>query len=265
MKNLNKYFFLIVVFAALWPVWKYLYIFSFQKTRPELFLFVFAIGFFLYEQFKYKYKVREFDKTFFSLTLFFLWSYIFFYGQVPALGRALLAMLTLSSTLLMYYPKSEAISRLSYFVLLPFSLPFEASLQFVIGYPLRKITAEISAFLLSPYNVLVKGTTLFYSGNPLEVDVACSGIQGFSTLIIVAGIIGLTTKMRVTHFSLLMILAFASTLVYNILRTSLLFVNHFQVNIQNDFSHSAIGSLAFIIILIAFLFISKKLIAVKPI
>jgi exosortase/archaeosortase family protein len=168
-------------------------------------------------------------------------------------------MLVIGCALLATYPRSASPRPFALIAVLPLALPLESTLQFALGYPMRRITAEAAALLLWPIGATAKGTTLFWSGRPLEVDAACSGVLGLWTFLILAAV--LATIARSNWFATGVHLAIATVcaLIYNALRSSLLFLNEFGLGDTSDLRHSLLGVAAFVLAAALLVYVATKL------
>jgi exosortase/archaeosortase family protein len=104
-------------------------------------------------------------------------TYGILFGALPALVKAMLAVLTL--TLLLSHQFFGKKIHLGLLGLLLLSLPLIASLQFYAGFPIRVLTTKIVAQLIgiSGEPVAAAGTSLLWRGDIISIDAPCSGIK----------------------------------------------------------------------------------------
>lgn len=248
-------------FLAIWSVWTYLIKFSLRISNSwiGLILLLFLFIYFIFKQIHISNKKKA-SLVFLLISGILLILYSVLYNNIPSLGRAMIGMLAVGFTFLSCFPKKKANRLIALPFLFILTLPMESTLQFIIGYPFRIITSKITQFLLFPYHVTLQGTTLIYNNQLLDVDVPCSGIVGLLTFIIIGNIFALLKELSFKLYIYSIIISIIATLLYNIIRTSFLFMGFVHLNNVSEFLHSSLGIIAFIISIIFYLSIMHYII-----
>lgn len=178
---------------------------------------------------------------------------------VPALARAILAVLTLSCTLSAFYLGRSL--HLGILGLLLLSLPLIASLQFYLGYPVRFLTAEIAAWIitLTGHAVTAEGTCLRWLGDLISVDAPCSGIKmlwtGLYLNFTLACFRELGSLRTWLTYSLSMFIIFLG----NLLRTIVLFYGEAHILSFPSWGHQGVGIAAFLVVALAIALLHAKI------
>lgn len=178
---------------------------------------------------------------------------------LPALVRAILAVLTLSCTLSAFYLGRSL--HLGILGLLLLSLPLIASLQFYLGYPVRFLTTEIAARIISltGHAVIAEGTCLRWLGDLISVDAPCSGIKmlwtGLYLNFTLACFRGLGSLRTWLTYSLSMFVIFLG----NLLRTVVLFYGEAHILSFPLWGHQGVGIAAFLVVALAIATIHTKI------
>ena len=166
---------------------------------------------------------------------------------LPPLARAVLGVSALALTLAAILDRSRPL--LPLWALLVLSLPVVSSLQFYLGYPLRVLTAWASGRLLGLAGLPVEpaGAALTWMGRTVLVDAPCSGIQMLWVGTFLAALLSYLMRASPARFILNAAISFLMVLAGNILRNSLLFVKEAGILRLPDWTHAAIGLLAFLL------------------
>ncbi len=183
---------------------------------------------------------------------------------LPALVRAILAMLTFSCTLSAFYLGRSL--HLGILGLLLLSLPLIASLQFYLGYPVRFLTTEVAARIitLTGHVVTAEGTCLRWLGDLIAVDAPCSGIKMLwtglylnFTLVCFRGLGPLRTWFT---YSFSMFIIFLG----NLLRTIVLFYGEAHIVSFPSWGHQGVGIATFLAVALAIASMHTRIREVTP-
>ena len=242
--------------VAFWPVWRW-YVERITDGSDEpwgIVALATAIIFLMRQRKPDEVKVLTLGCASVLVTLYAL-SFPF----LPALVRAILAVLTLSCTLSAFYLGRSL--HLGILGLLLLSLPLIASLQFYLGYPVRFLTAEIAARIISltGYAVIAEGTCLRWLGDLISVDAPCSGIKmlwtGLYLNFTLACFRGLGSLRTWLTYSLSMFIIFLG----NLLRTIVLFYGEAHIFSFPSWGHQGVGIAAFLVVALAIATIHTKI------
>jgi exosortase/archaeosortase family protein len=112
--------------------------------------------------------------------------------------------------------------------LLLMSLPYEPSLQFVLGYPLRSIAARLAAMLL-PGGVTASGCVLTDGNIEVFIDAPCAGAGMLSGMLTLAAAASLIFCLNGRRTALLMLTGIISALISNAFRAALLYAGYAEL------------------------------------
>lgn len=148
-------------------------------------------------------------------------AYVAGFDHLPALGRAILAVLAIALVL----PRDPVRPFLPRAALLLLSLPVIATLQFYLGYPLRAATTWCAAGVLTLGGLPVSahGTVLAWAGEEILVDAPCSGIRMLWTTSYLSATLALLHRLPTRAFLRLAQVTAGAVFVANLTRTLVLF------------------------------------------
>ena len=131
--------------------------------------------------------------------------------------------------------------------LLSLSLPWVATLEFLLAYPLRVLVAASAAGLLSGLGVEVTrvGTDLWHQGQAVGVDAPCSGLRMLWFLLFAAAVLAARFRLNWPRTLGLGLLSVGLALVANLLRATLLFFPESGWVTWPHWTHEATGLLCF--------------------
>jgi len=163
------------------------------------------------------------------------------WAGAPSLASALLAALSLASTLLAWWPHERAKAPLLGLIVL--ALPWLATLQFYLGWPLRVLTAQLSAWSLQLFGWATErsGASMMVNGQLVIVDAPCSGVQmawfGYFIACVCAAAVNLRDRAFLRRAALVGIVVLAG----NVGRNSVLVALESRPQGLTPFWHEAIG------------------------
>lgn len=145
--------------------------------------------------------------------------------------------------------------------LVALALPWEASLQFVLGFPLRRLVAELAAWILAPWNAATAGTALIVNGTTLAIDVPCSGVQGLLAFLVLGALVSAALRTPLRTTCAIQCCAMAAAILYNLARTFALALLELRNPLLARHLHEAVGVASFSTT--AILFAAVALLAVR--
>ena len=241
----------LIGFASLWPAWVRQFRYGVESFPLGLVLLVTVFVWWGIEQRQVR-GSGDGSGGFWLAAWLGLLVYSLTWGRITPLGSQVFATMIVGCLLVSAFPFVSSGTRIAYVAVLPLTLPLEMALQFVLGFPFRRVSAELAGALLSVYGVTVKGTTIYCGGNPLEVDAACSGVLGLWTFVIIGALLSLVLRHRWPRLLLTLTTAAMASLVYNVLRTSMLFMYRFHAGAESHTMHTALGATAFLLAVVPF-------------
>jgi exosortase/archaeosortase family protein len=167
----------------------------------------------------------------------------------PPLLRALLGVCALSLSLAAWLERWRETAPVG--ALLALSLPVVASLQFFAGYPMRLLAAEGASALLRTASlpVVAEGAGLRLNDRLVLVDAPCSGVHMLWVALVMASAASAIAGTAPARLLLNLSAAIVLVLLGNVLRNALLFVKESGLWVLPDWTHEAIGVLAFTLVL----------------
>ncbi len=237
--------FIILQCVAFWPVWQW-YVERMLDGSDEPWGIFSLISVLTIVTIRKTWKVLPASTIFICCIIITL--YTVSYGQIPALFRGVLAMISLAVLIsAISFGRTVQAGILGLMLL---SLPLIASLQFYGGYPIRFITTFVSSHLVSllGYEVHPQGTLLYWAGEVIAVDAPCAGIKMMWTGLFLN--FTLATYRNLGFFSTWFSTSFTLFIVFigNILRTTLLFFTESGIINAPDIAHQGIGIFVFALI-----------------
>jgi exosortase/archaeosortase family protein len=144
--------------------------------------------------------------------------------------------------------------------LLLLALPVIASLQFYFGYPLRFVTAALAAPMLQllGFAVQASGAALAYEGRFVLVDPPCAGIGMLWVGAYTAALLSYFTSATAQRTLVNGLVAGASVFVANVARNVALFFPETLELGWPQWSHAAIGLIAFAIALLPLVLFAQR-------
>jgi exosortase len=163
---------------------------------------------------------------------------------LPDLAAAAIAMLALGLFLVhaLRRPATPLV------LLLLLALPIIASLQFYLGFPLRLLIAHISSLLLwlGGLDAVAAGASIVVDGRIVLIDAPCAGIGMLWLGSYVAALASYLQGAAAHRTALNGVLAALLVLLANILRATVLFFPEAGLVQWPNWSHEAVGLVAFI-------------------
>ena len=229
---------------AFWPVWKW-YILRITDNSDEPWGILALITVFLLT-FQRKRKELKFQNMNLLLPALLTLLYSITFHFFHPLFRGMIVVTVIGSILsFLCYGRPF---HTGIWLLLLWSLPIVASLQFYMGYPLRVLTGFLSAPLihLAGFDVIPEGTTLKWRGELILIDAPCSGIRmlwvGLYLTFTLTCFRNLSPmKTIVGSIGSLLIIIFA-----NSIRASALFFTEAKIINLPSWSHEGIGIMVFL-------------------
>ncbi|WP_442888896.1 archaeosortase/exosortase family protein [Congregicoccus parvus] len=169
--------------------------------------------------------------------------YLAVYDALPSLLRGVLAVCALACVL----PHRGLQRDLPLFSLLLLSLPWMATLQYVLGFPLRAATAWCTAAVLSVCGISVEahGTLLSWAGEQVLVDAPCSGIRMAWCTAVAASALGCVHGLPALRFLRLLHAAAGAVFAANVVRSLVLFLLETGHWPNPPWAHEATGLVCF--------------------
>jgi exosortase len=133
--------------------------------------------------------------------------------------------------------------------LLLLALPVTASLDFYLGYPLRALVGTATAALLqmNGFAVVPEGSLLDWSGRLISIDAPCSGVRMLWAGAYLALTLAAFQRLSAAKTALLCALAIAGVLAANVLRAAALFyLESGLLRLPGDW-HAAVGVAVFLL------------------
>lgn len=162
--------------------------------------------------------------------------------QLVATGLALLAVATLLGGIL---PPERPRAALAFLALL--ALPLAASLNFYLGYPLRWLCAQGAANVLGVlgWEATPEGAALLWNGQTILIDAPCAGIAMLWVGLFAAALLSYLHRATIWRTGFNLGVASVLVIAANILRNALLFFKEAGIVHLPDWTHEALGLLAF--------------------
>lgn len=144
--------------------------------------------------------------------------------------------------------------------LLSLSLPWVATLEFLLGYPLRVLVAVVAAVLLDGAGVEVtrEGTDLWHQGKAVGVDAPCSGLRLLWFLLFAAMVLAARFRLNWRRTGWMGVMGLVLALVANTLRATVLFFPESGLVTWPHWTHEATGLLFFAPALIVLLAAARR-------
>ena len=240
--------FLTLQLLAYWPVWKW-YVARMSDSSDEPWGLL-ALGTALYFIVR-KGRGYELKASHMALSSAFMMMYLLTYFSMPALGRAVLAVMAIGCTL---SPSRMGRSvHVGIIGLLLLSLPIIASLQFYLGYPVRALTAIMSSELigLTGYEVSAQGTCLYWAGEVISIDAPCTGIRMLWTGLYLNFSLACFSEHSSARTWLTHSFSMVAIFLGNVLRSTALFFTESGIVNNPSWAHQGIGLLVFVMIAIS--------------
>ena len=139
-------------------------------------------------------------------------------------------------------------------MLMMFSLPWSASLQFFLGFPMRWLSASLAAALLRcvGIDVVRSGTDLLTEhGLPVGVDPPCSGVHMLWTGLVVTAILAEQRRLAGGRFVAALVACGLLVVIGNALRSGLLFLPESGLTPMPHWTHEAVGLVVFALALLS--------------
>jgi exosortase len=241
---------------AFWPVWKW-YIARMSDSSDEP-LGLLALGTALFFLIR-KGRGYELKTSHMALSSFFMLMYLLTYSSMPALGKAVLAVMAIGCTV---SPSRMGRSvHVGIIGLLLLSLPIIASLQFYLGYPVRTLTAIMSSGLigLTGYEVSAQGTCLYWAGEVISIDAPCTGIRMLWTGLYLNFALACFSEHSSARTWLTHSFSMVAIFLGNVLRSTALFFTESGIVSNPSWAHQGIGLAVFVMIAIAIVMFNKYL------
>lgn len=194
-----------------------------------------------------------------SQSLALLVFYFIAYPYLPAMGKAVIAVLCLASELSV--TRFGRRLHLGITALLLLSLPIIASLQFYAGYPLRLVTGQVVSFLLNASGeaVSASGTIMRWRGDFISIDAPCSGIKMLWTGLYLAFTLASANGLSNSRTWLAYVSASFAIFCANVVRTYVLFFTEARILSAPSWFHTTWGITCFCSAAILILYTNKVL------
>ena len=154
----------------------------------------------------------------------FLATGILAFRAVPRLAAAVLFMSALYWSMRSSMPREDKIRFAALWPMLLLSLPYEPSLQFLLGYPLRRLAAILAAAVLP--GVSASGVALAGGSLEVYVDAPCAGVGMLSWTLTLAGGVSLIFGLDGFRSAIMLAAGLACAIVSNAFRAALLYAGY---------------------------------------
>lgn len=164
---------------------------------------------------------------------------------LPPIVAAALALLAVAVLLGAMLPAARPRAALAVLALL--ALPLAASLNFYLGFPLRWLCARGAAALLglAGWQATPEGAALLWNGQTVLIDAPCAGIAMLWVGLFAAALLSYLNRAPAWRTGINLTAAALLVVAANVLRNALLFFKEAGIVHLPDWTHEALGLLAF--------------------
>lgn len=246
---------LAALFAATWPVWRWMtYRFADGSGDAwELLAALTAVAVMVRD--------RELRPSVAGLGIpaALLVTYAVSYSLLSPLPRGMLAMAVIGTAIsALWYGRRIDVALCG---LLLISLPVMASLNFYLGYPLRVAAGTISETLLQMNGIaaLREGAQLEWNGRSIAIDAPCSGVKMLWTCAYLSFSLAAMMRLSALRTVALALLSVVIVMVANAIRATSLFYVESGIFDGPELLHGAIGVVMFAFAAVAVFTLARTL------